>query len=109
MTICFDLDGTLCEQRTDGQYHLATPYAGRIGWVNHLATRGHRIIIDTARGSGTGTDWRTATEQQLADWGVLYHELRIGEKPAADLYVDDRAQNAVDYFSTVIGGKIGGV
>ena len=29
------------------------------------------------------------TRQQMADWGVNYHELRFG-KPAADYYVDDR-------------------
>lgn len=103
MTLCFDLDGTLCEHRTDGKYDLAAPYTARIDWLNHLHERGHRIIIDTARGSETGVDWRTATEQQLAGWGVLYHELRVGDKPYADVYVDDRAIEADEYFGRVCG------
>ena len=37
----------------------------------------------------TGIDWREATEQQLAKWGLHYHRLVFG-KPAADYYIDDR-------------------
>lgn len=51
--------------------------------------RGNRIIVFTARGSMTKTNWRELTEQQLKNWNVKYHELKF-DKPAADYYIDDR-------------------
>ena len=36
------------------------------------------------------------TKNQLKDWGVKYHSLKLG-KPEADIYIDDKALNA-DYF-----------
>ena len=93
---CFDLDGTLCE--TDGMdYEAARPIWRRIERVNVLYERGHHITIDTARGPGTGEDWYQATAVQLARWGVQYDELRVGEKPVADEYIDDRGTNVTDW------------
>lgn len=88
-TFCFDLDGTLCTN-TDGAYEEAQPFPWAIARVNALATAGHRIIIFTARGGTTGIDWTDVTKEQLAAWGVLYDELRLG-KPQADVYIDDKA------------------
>jgi hypothetical protein len=48
----------------------------------------------TARGSGTGIDWRKKTEEQLEAWGVKYHQLWFG-KPSADIYIDDKTINAL--------------
>lgn len=88
-TLCFDLDNTLC--RTQGmEYEAAEPIAWAIERVNRLAAGGHTIIIMTARGSATGTDWEPVTRAQLERWGVTFHELRFG-KPPADVFVDDRA------------------
>ncbi len=95
MTICFDLDGTLCTN-TEGAYEHATPLADAIAQVNRLHAEGHRIIICTARGSTTGIDWRATTERQLTAWGIRYHELWLG-KPTADIYVDDKAINAAEW------------
>lgn len=93
MTYCFDLDGTLCF--TDGMdYEHAQPNTPIIERVNRLHDAGHRIVIDTARGSGSGEDWTERTARQLLVWGVKYHELRCGVKIPADIYVDDRAINA---------------
>jgi len=92
MIYCFDVDGTLCTN-TDGEYEKAEPYPNVIAQVNALYDGGHRIILHTARGSTTGIDWCTLTEQQLQTWGVRYHELRFG-KPYADVYVDDKAINS---------------
>jgi hypothetical protein len=50
----------------------------------------------TARGSTTGIDWRELTVKQLAEWGVPYDELVMG-KPTADVYIDDRAINSMDW------------
>jgi spore coat polysaccharide biosynthesis protein SpsF len=92
-TYCIDIDGTLCTI-TAGAYALAAPYSDVIAAVNELYREGHRIILMTARGSGTGIDWRKKTEEQLAAWGVKYHELWFG-KPSADIYIDDKTINAL--------------
>lgn len=98
MTFCFDLDGTLCQHRHDGAYQDALPFRDRIDRVRELYEQGHTIVINTARGSVTGVPWTARTIEQLADWGVPYHRLIVGEKPYADLYVDDKAANATEFF-----------
>lgn len=95
---CFDIDGTLCSQR-DGDYENATPFPDRIAVVNELYAQGHRIILYTARGSGTGIDWRETTARQLAEWRVDHHELWFG-KPPADIFIDDRATAADGWFAS---------
>jgi hydroxymethylpyrimidine pyrophosphatase-like HAD family hydrolase len=93
---CIDLDGTLC---TDGKDHTKhKPYKKRIAKINKLYDRGHKIIIDTARGSVTGKDWREFTEKQLKDWGVKYHILKVGTKTFADRYVDNKNILIKDFF-----------
>ncbi|MEI6209107.1 MAG: hypothetical protein WCP20_20200 [Desulfuromonadales bacterium] len=101
MTYCFDLDGTLCTD-TGGAYDEAKPYPEMITEVNRLRSEGHNIIIFTARGSGTGKDWREATEQQLAKWGVFYDRLYLG-KPPADVYVDDKAVQVASFRLARLG------
>lgn len=88
----FDLDGTLC--RTRGMdYHASEPIAERIAVVRELHGQGNHITIDTARAK----EHAGLTRSQLESWGVPYHELRVGEKVAADVYVDDRAVNVGDF------------
>jgi hypothetical protein len=93
MTFCFDLDGTLCSNVEGDHYTEATPLFHHIERVNELYDEGHTIKIDTARGSTTGIDWTGATEKQLKEWGVKYHELRCGVKMFADIYIDDKGIN----------------
>ena len=96
MIYCFDLDGTLCH--TDGlDYARARPIPDRVDAVNSLRASGHIVIIDTARGSGTGEDWTERTAEQLRSWGLSYDTLRCGRKAFADVYVDDRAISAESY------------
>lgn len=95
LVYCFDIDGTLCTN-THGEYELAEPYVDRIVHVNGLYEDGHIIKLFTARGSTTGIDWRDLTQQQLALWGVRYHELILG-KPHADIFVDDKALHVDSY------------
>ncbi len=95
MIYCFDIDGTLCTN-TDGDYQTARPFDEVIARVNRLYDEGHRILLNTARGSTTGIDWRELTERQLGDWGVRYHELFMG-KPTADVYIDDKGLNLEDW------------
>lgn len=95
MIYCFDLDGTICSD-TQGDYENAVPFPEMVADVNRLRLDGHSVIIFTARGSGTGIDWRSITEQQLAHWGVGYDRLIFG-KPPADVYVDDKALHIAEY------------
>lgn len=98
MIFVFDLDGTLCLTR-DANYDAAEPHPDAIRRVNQLHAAGHRTIIDTARGSGTGIDWTALTREQLATWGVKYHRLRCGVKFPADRYVGDEAVNVDDWLA----------
>ncbi|MHC4921877.1 MAG: cytidylyltransferase domain-containing protein, partial [Planctomycetota bacterium] len=95
MIYCFDIDGTLCTN-TDGSYAAAEPFPEVVAQVNALGAAGHRVILYTARGSGTGIDWRGLTERQLKSWGVHYDELHLG-KPTADIYVDDKGIHVDDW------------
>lgn len=97
MRYCFDLDGTLCT--IEKNYSDAEPKLERIAEVNELYDSGHTILIDTARGSTTGIDWKEVTEKQLHKWKVKYHHLRTGVKLHADIFVDDKGINDKDFFS----------
>jgi len=92
--IFVDVDGVLCNN-TLGKYTKAEPIFENIAKINKLYDEGHIIIIWTARGGTTGINWFAVTLQQLKDWGVKYHELRMGKPPFARL-IDDRAVHIND-------------
>jgi hypothetical protein len=97
MTICFDIDGVLCDQ-VEGNYKDAQPRQAMIDLLNRLYCDGYRIILHTSRFMGRAKNdpaeaertGREFTEQQLAGWGVRYHELWMG-KPRYDYVIDDRS------------------
>ena len=106
MTYCFDLDGTLCTN-TEGEYVSAVPFPERINEVKKLYDAGHTILIDTARGSSTGLNWFKLTEGQLVDWGCPYHQLRVGSKLTADIFIDDKGISDLGFFKDkTIGSTI---
>ena len=84
-----DIDGTICKTE-NSNYHDSKPIMKRIKLFNELYDKGHDIHYWTARGSVTGKDWMQVTKDQFKEWGLLYDELKFG-KPAADLYIDDKA------------------
>ena len=103
MRYVFDLDGTLC--KTEGvEYSEAVPDREMVALVNALYDGGHTIIIDTARGSGTGEKWHLRTATQLNEWGVRYHTLRTGVKIPADVYVDDRGLRPTEFMRMPLPG-----
>jgi hypothetical protein len=97
MTICFDIDGVLCDQ-VEGNYEDAQPRVAMIEMLNRLNDRGYRIVLHTSRFMGRAQGdrieaeriGREFTERQLAGWGVRYHELWMG-KPRFDYVIDDRS------------------
>lgn len=101
MRYCFDLDGTLCTQMPSTEYLNAEPFPAAIAEVNRLFDAGHRVIIWTARGISSGIDWKKGTEDQLASWGLKYHELHVGTKLAADVYIDDKGLSALEWRAKI--------
>ena len=97
MVYYFDIDGTICTMSKNLNYEEAQPIKDRIHKVNELYNLGHTIIYWTARGTGTGIDWKEVTEKQFEKWGVKYHELKFG-KPIYDLFIDDKNINSERFF-----------
>ena len=89
MNIFVDIDETICNTRRDRDYSKSTPIDEHIQKINRLYDEGHHIVYWTARGSGSGIDWKDLTEKQLSAWGVKHHELRMG-KPSYDLLICDK-------------------
>ena len=104
MNYCFDLDGTICNTPTKDDkpaYLDSNPIPFMVEQVNQLFDEGHRIIIMTARGRGSGKNWTDWTTKQLDMWGVKYHELDpMFHKPTADLFIDDKGINVEDWKKT---------
>lgn len=99
-----DLDGTLCKQMYDGNYHLAAPIMNVIETLNSFYDEGWDVTIFTARGMRTCKGdikeieerYRTMTEKWLSDNGVKYTKLFFG-KPPGDIYVDDRGYTPAEF------------
>ncbi len=91
---CFDIDGTICTTNCD--YKDAIPFDDVINRINKLFKTGNKITLFTSRGTKSGKDWYDYTKKQVDEWGVKYHELIMG-KPQADIFIDDRAINIVDW------------
>jgi hypothetical protein len=98
MIIYVDIDETICKTPESRDYSLAIPIQKNINKINNLYDNGHTIIYWTARGTGSGIDWRSVTENQFKKWGVKCHELKLG-KPIYDLFIDDKNISAENYFS----------
>ena len=92
--IYVDIDGTICN--TNGvDYTNSEPKYEQIYKINRLYDEGNTIIYWTARGTVTKIDWSDLTKNQLDEWGVKYHDVRIG-KPQYDLWIDDKSKIVED-------------
>ena len=96
MKYLVDIDNTICiTQGSD--YENSKPLLDRIQKINTLYDAGHEIHYWTARGSNSGVDWLQLTLEQLQAWGCKYTTAKTG-KPAYDIWIDDKAINAEQYF-----------
>ena len=93
-----DIDETICNSPEDRDYSKAEPLTDRIDIINKLFDAGNKIVYWTARGTGSGIDWREVTEKQFEKWGVKYHDLKFG-KPIYDLFIDDKNINTERFFN----------
>lgn len=99
MRIAIDLDGTICEiKKPTESYAQLRPLPGAIERIRALRSKGHYIIILTARNMATcesnlGKVLKNVGKITL-DWleehGIEYDEIYFG-KPNAEIYLDDRA------------------
>ena len=97
MILYVDIDETICTSPDDRDYAKAKPIKKNIDKINKLYDDGNVITYWTARGTGSGIDWRDVTEKQFDKWGVKYHDLKFG-KPIYDLFVDDKNINSETFF-----------
>ena len=102
MRYCFDIDGTLCDtpnnEKGKPDYLNAKPHPFMVEQVNRLYDQGNYIIMQTARGKGSGIDHTELTKKQLDDWGYKYHELfPMFCKPTADVFIDDKGINVEEW------------
>ena len=58
MIIYVDIDETICVSPSSRDYSKAEPIIDRIKKINSLYDQGHEIVYWTARGTGSGIDWR---------------------------------------------------
>ena len=100
MNLYVDIDNTICITSLHGQdkYEKAVPLYERIAEINQLYDNGRTITYWTARGAISKVDYTELTRKQLAEWGCKYHQLLMN-KPAYDLYVDDKCCNSEQFFS----------
>jgi capsule biosynthesis phosphatase len=100
----FDLDNTLVTYPViPKDYTSVLPIKKMIDLVIHLKSKGHYIIIYTARrmathGHNVGAvikDIGKITFDTLEKFNIPYDELVFG-KPLGDIYIDDRAYNPYD-------------
>tara|TARA_R110001592_G_scaffold61591_3_gene187720 strand:+ start:10921 stop:11223 length:303 start_codon:yes stop_codon:yes gene_type:complete len=98
MIVYVDIDETICISPDDRDYNKAVPIEKNIKKINKMYDNGDRIVYWTARGTGSGIDWRSVTENQFLKWGVKYHELHLG-KPIYDLFIDDKNINSETFFN----------
>ena len=89
-TIVVDIDGVVASKVKGKNYENAKPIKKNISLINKLKKKGIKIIFFTARGTETGVDWELITKKQFKKWNIAYDEIKFG-KPAADLYIDDKA------------------
>ena len=97
MIIYVDIDETICVSPENRDYSLATPIKENIEKINKLYDAGDTIVYWTARGTGSGIDWRKVTEEQFIKWGGKHHDLKLG-KPIYDLFIDDKNINSETFF-----------
>jgi len=107
MIYCFDIDGTVCSLTKDSNYPSAIPFEDVRHAINKLYEEGHTILFMTARGSVSRKDWTAFTAEQLDEWGFKYHKLITNQKPHADIFIDDKCLNAVDWRSSLTPPKKG--
>jgi len=104
MRYCFDIDGVIF--KISKNYEEYIPIKSTLKFIKDLKQKNNQIILYTARKMGThkgniglvNKDIVKSTLVALDKHNVLYDEIYFG-KPAADIYIDDKAINFYDLRS----------
>lgn len=112
MRIVIDLDGTICTLKQAGETYAEVKIKpGAAAFIKQLRSRGHYVIIQTARNMATcesnlGKVMKNVGKVTL-EWleknDVEYDEIYFG-KPNAHLYIDDRAMRFEHWENMSISG-----
>jgi cytidyltransferase-like protein len=102
-----DIDNTICETPSNHDYTKCKPFLSAIKEINKLYDSGNHIIIFTSRGGESKKDWHDFTVNQLKKWGLNYHSLIDKNKPNGDIFIDDKAINALDWRKSFSEKKYG--
>ena len=102
-TLSVDCDGVIADKTHGGDYSKSNPLKYGIEQVNKLYDKGYTIILYTARyGDREQVNMHLQYERGYREWtdwlakhGVKYHHAFMG-KPAAALYIDDKAARVED-------------
>jgi capsule biosynthesis phosphatase len=114
---CFDLDNTLVTYpKVKNDYTTVEPIEKNIKFLKYLKSKGHTIIIFTARRMLTHqgnvgkilADVGKITLDTLTQFGISYDELHFG-KPHADFYIDDLVINSFDNLEKETGVYVNNV
>jgi capsule biosynthesis phosphatase len=105
LRVCVDLDGTICELASNGDYASVRPQPGAQQALREMKRRGAYIIIYTARRMRTHRgdvakvveDVGDLTRAWLREHDIPYDELVFG-KPYAHAYIDDLAYRFDGWF-----------
>lgn len=109
MIFCFDIDNTICENKTgDMTYADVKPFTEALETLHWLRSEGHKIILYTARHmkTGDGNQGKVLKLQGkiLFDW-LEKHDIPYDElwwnKPHADLFIDDAVHKHTDWPSSI--------
>lgn len=94
--IAVDLDGTLCK----GKFweEEPKPVTSVLNAVHRAYIQGAHIVIYTARAD----EHFRATRAWLRKHGVPYHGICMGDKPGADIYVDDKSMKPEEFANAVL-------
>lgn len=89
-TVAVDFDDTIAIH----VFGTVVPASGVVDALTMLQEEGYKILIHSARAWEEWPDREERLremEQMLAEWGVPYDDIYVGEgKPGAMAYVDDR-------------------
>ena len=111
---CFDLDGTICSIKKDGENYIdLLPIPGAVETLKKLKQDGHYIIILTARNMVThncNIGKIIAYQSPIViEWlkkhQIPFDELHFG-KPVADFYVDDKGLNFITWDNFKKKGRV---
>lgn len=107
-TLAIDIDDVICTNHRKLSYDKCEPRKEVINKINELHDKlGFEIVLHTSRGMiSCNGDINKAIEKNesiLKEWlennNVKYDKIIFG-KPFADLYIDDRALDVIDFLQT---------